>query len=276
MPARMKLSSVYSTLPPAERKVADFILANPDEAAHMVINEIAQRAGVSVPSVTRLARKLGYGGFMDFRVSLASGSSAVKRESSLPIAPEDSDSELISKLMIGHMNALESTLKVLDTVRLSELANLMIAKKRIVWFGVGASLGLADGVSTALCKMGIDSIVVRNRDVMETYAARLDPDCVAVFITKTGRTASTLRSLKIAKEAGAVTAFITNLVNSTGENNADYFFCTSRQDDLYRICGYETGTAICALLEALMIIIGRRKRLDSDMSFSGSMNADSK
>ena len=59
MPARMKLSSVYSTLPHAEQKVADFILEDPDRAAHMVINEIARCSGVSVPSVTRLARKLG-------------------------------------------------------------------------------------------------------------------------------------------------------------------------------------------------------------------------
>lgn len=63
MPAKMKIRSAYSTLPTAERKVADFILENPARASLMVINEIAEAAGVSVPSVTRLARKLGYNGF---------------------------------------------------------------------------------------------------------------------------------------------------------------------------------------------------------------------
>ena len=58
MPAKMKIRSAYSTLPTAERKVADFILENPARASLMVINEIAEAAGVSVPSVTRLARKL--------------------------------------------------------------------------------------------------------------------------------------------------------------------------------------------------------------------------
>ena len=276
MPARMKLSSVYTTLPPAERKVADFILANPDDAAHMVINEIAHHAGVSVPSVTRLARKLGYSGFMDFRVSLASGSSAVKKEGGAPISPDDTDSELIRKLMIGHMNAIESTLKVLDAEKLAELANTMLEKKRIVWFGAGACLGLCNAVSDALCKMGLDSVVILNRDIMETYAASLDTEVVAVFVSKTGRTVKTLAALRTAKQAGAVTAFITNLANSSGEAYADYFFCTSRQDDLFRTCGYETGTSTNALLESLMIVIGRRKRLDSEMSFSGSMDNDSK
>ena len=71
MPANNKIRSAYVTLPSAERKVADFILDNPDRAMRMVINEIAEAAGVSVPSVTRLARRLGYKGFLDFRVALA-------------------------------------------------------------------------------------------------------------------------------------------------------------------------------------------------------------
>ena len=71
MPAKMKIRSAYSTLPTAERKVADFILENPARASLMVINEIAEAAGVSVPSVTRLARKLGYNGFLALRLDLA-------------------------------------------------------------------------------------------------------------------------------------------------------------------------------------------------------------
>lgn len=66
MPANNKIRSAYVTLPSAERKVADFILDNPDRAMRMVINEIAEAAGVSVPSVTRLA------GGLDTRASLIS------------------------------------------------------------------------------------------------------------------------------------------------------------------------------------------------------------
>ena len=91
MPAKMKIRSAYSTLPTAERKVADFILENQARASLMVINEIAEAAGVSVPSVTRLARKLGYNGFLDFRVALASGSSSIESLKSDPIRPTDND-----------------------------------------------------------------------------------------------------------------------------------------------------------------------------------------
>ena len=97
MPAKMKIRSAYATLPSAERKVADFILENSERATRMVINEIAEAAGVSVPSVTRLARKLGYSGFLDFRVALASGTSSMELRKNTTILPEDSDETVIEK-----------------------------------------------------------------------------------------------------------------------------------------------------------------------------------
>ena len=63
----------------------------------MVINEIADAAGVSVPSVTRLAKKLGYSGFLDFRVSLASGSSSLESLTSDPIRDTDSNETVVEK-----------------------------------------------------------------------------------------------------------------------------------------------------------------------------------
>lgn len=267
MPARMKLSSVYSTLPPAERKVADYILAYPDEAAHMVINEIARKAGVSVPSVTRLARKLGYNGFMDFRVSLASGSSSVVSSSTLPIRSDDSDEQLINKLMIGHIAAIESTLRVLDAPKLSRLPNIIMQANRIVWFGLGASMKLASIYSEQLCRLGLDSVICCERPIMHNYAKCLQHGDIAIAISRTGKTQRTLDALRTAKEAGATTVFITNLVNSSGENHADYFICTSRQDELYRICGYETCTSMCALFETLMTLIVKKKGFESKSQF---------
>ena len=259
MPARMKLSSVYSTLPPAEKKVADFILANPDEAAHMVINEIAHKSGVSVPSVTRLARKLGYSGFMDFRVSLASGASSSESMDTKPIRSTDTDEELFRKLLMGHISAISSTLRVMDLKSIKELAEKAVSMKRVVWFSVGSCVQLAKNVSDGFCRLGIDSVVIENRGVMANYAACLGPSDLVFAITRTGKTQLTLECLRIAKEHGAVTALITNLVNSPGEEYADHFICASRQDELYRVCGYETGTSICAILESFLILVERKK-----------------
>lgn len=258
MPARMRLSSVYSTLPPAERRVADFILSKQDSISHMVINEIADGAGVSLPSVTRLAKRLGYNGFMDFRVALASGGSAIGDLCENPVAVSDDDETFVHKLMVGQMRAIESTLRILNKSELCSLAEKMVKAKRIVWFGVGGALDVAVNISSNLMRMGLDSTVMREGSCMKTYVKRLCDGDLFFGISRTGATQRTLDCLEEAKKNRATTVFMTNQINSSAENVADFFICTSRLDDLYRLCGFETNSAQNALLEVLTFLIAKK------------------
>lgn len=258
MPARMKLSSVYSTLPPAERKVADFILTNPDAASRMIINEIAQSAKVSIPSVTRLAKKLGYSSFMDFRIALASGYSSVQNLDDEPISVDDSDEIFVHKLMLGQMRAIESTLRVMDKAKICELANAIICANRIVWFGVGGALSVATSINEDFVRMGFDSMIMHETSVMRTYAGRLGKGDLFFGVSRTGTTQKTIDCLQIAKAHGATTAFMTNFANSPVADIADYFICTSRLDELYRLCGFETNSAQKALLEVISTLIAKK------------------
>ena len=273
MSARVKLSSVYSTLPSAEKKVADFILADPEAAAHLVINDIAERANVSIPSVTRLARKLGYSSFMDFRVALANGGSSVSSEKYEPILSTDTDEQLVKKLMVGQIRAIEATLESLDCVKLAEIAEKLNSCRRVVWFAVDNSCLLASGISELLCRMGIDSIAVRPSCVMANYAKKLGKDDLAFAITRTGKTLHTLEGLRIAKNNGATTVLMTNLANSPGEKLTDYFICTSRLDELYRVCGFETSTSMQAVLETLITLIAKKRGFGSRSEFISMVTA---
>ena len=64
------LESRYANLRPSERKAADFILAHPAEASQLTLAQTAEQAGVSQPTVIRLARALGFSGFRAFQLAL--------------------------------------------------------------------------------------------------------------------------------------------------------------------------------------------------------------
>lgn len=57
-------------LSPAQRRIAQFVLENAAEAAFLSSTDLAARAGVSQPSVTRFAAALGFGSYQDFRGGL--------------------------------------------------------------------------------------------------------------------------------------------------------------------------------------------------------------
>ncbi len=54
----------------SDRRLAALVLANPDYASKAAISDIATRAGVSEPTVTRFCRALGCDGVRDFKFFL--------------------------------------------------------------------------------------------------------------------------------------------------------------------------------------------------------------
>jgi hypothetical protein len=66
-----KIQSQLEHLSKSERKVAEVILAFPDQAIHSSIAALAQQAGVSEPTVNRFCRSLDTRGFPDFKLHLA-------------------------------------------------------------------------------------------------------------------------------------------------------------------------------------------------------------
>src|SRR5689334_22544111 len=71
-----RLASVYRELPQAQRAIADLLMGDPLLGALWGIESIAERAQVSVGSVVRFAKRLGYRGFSDFRDALREACSA--------------------------------------------------------------------------------------------------------------------------------------------------------------------------------------------------------
>ena len=66
-----RLQRVDQSLSPAERRVADIVTSDYEAATRMTIAELAARADVSQPTVTRFCRSVGCASFSEFKISLA-------------------------------------------------------------------------------------------------------------------------------------------------------------------------------------------------------------
>lgn len=258
MPAKMKIRSAYSSLPSAERKVADFILENPDRAMHMVINEIAEASGVSVPSVTRLARKLGYKGFLEFRVALASGSAAGGEAHKLsPIDETDSDETVVDKLYSASIRALEDTYHALDTKRFCELSRTVANAKRVFFIAGSGSALIAEDCAYQLNSLDVEAIAITDQVVANMYKSRFTEGDVVIGLSRAGRNRQLSEALRTAKKQGAVSCLISNCINAQAAQTVDYFICASRVDDLKKLLGVESINAMVAISNLLITIVAR-------------------
>ena len=68
-----KINLQITTFSKSERKVAEVIIDNPEQAIHSSIATLAKIADVSEPTVNRFCRRLDTKGFPDFKLHLAQG-----------------------------------------------------------------------------------------------------------------------------------------------------------------------------------------------------------
>ncbi|HBY0520339.1 TPA: MurR/RpiR family transcriptional regulator, partial [Klebsiella pneumoniae subsp. pneumoniae] len=99
-----------------ERAIARFIDDNPQSLARMSITEIANYLKVSVSSITKVSKKLGFTGFHDLKLSVSNNMNAVENTVDIPVIP-DSEKYVESVLESTFLNsvlALQESLNVID------------------------------------------------------------------------------------------------------------------------------------------------------------------
>src|SRR5262245_510766 len=70
-PVLPRLRALLPSLPASDRRVAEAVLAEPDEVVYQSISELAETAGTSPSTVVRCAQRLELRGFHDLKLALA-------------------------------------------------------------------------------------------------------------------------------------------------------------------------------------------------------------
>lgn len=138
-----QIQSRLDELNKAERKVAEVILQNPQQATRFSIAALAQAAAVSEPTVNRFCRSFGMSGYPELKIqlaqSLASGAAFVTQA----VAEDDGPEAYTRKIFSNTIASLDSAHKLLDPRVIDRAVDLLIQARQIHFFGLGASASVA-------------------------------------------------------------------------------------------------------------------------------------
>ncbi len=128
-----KIQSQLTLLSKSERKVAEVILAEPQETMHSSIAILARRADVSEPTVNRFCRHLETKGFPDFKLqlaqSLAQGTPYVNRH----VEESDSVESYTDKIFESSMAGLARVRQGLDISVVNRAVDLLTQARTIAF-----------------------------------------------------------------------------------------------------------------------------------------------
>lgn len=187
----------------AERKVAEVILRNPQQATRFSIATLAQTAQVSEPTVNRFCRSFGVSGYPELKMQLAQSLASGAAYVSQAVEPDDGPAEYTRKIFGSAIASLDSACQSLDPQLVSRAVDLMIQARQIHFFGLGASASVALDAQHKFFRFNL--AVTAHSDVLmqRMLASVAHTGELFVIISYTGRTRELVEVARIARQNGA-------------------------------------------------------------------------
>lgn len=251
----LHLRSVYPTLKPAERRVANEVLSNPRHVVHLSITELAKRSNVSDATVVKFCKRVGYKGFQEFKILLAQDVAVKPQLSQGTVEPGNDMGTIRDKVFLANIAALQDTVQVLDAESLEAAVTAMAKAREIHFYGVGASGIVALDTEMKFSYIGRRAHAFVDTHMQITRAVLLQPGDVAVCLSRSGETKEIVEALRAAKQNGALTIAVTNHSASTVAQEADLVLLTCTQETLFRSGALQSRIALLTAMDALFVAV---------------------
>ena len=198
----------------SERMVIEYILSDVERSAGLPVRELAFDAGVSVSTVLRLAKKLGYVGYRDFQQSLIYDLALRRRSQRTAMGAVergDSTRAIIHKVTDKSMRSLDATAQIVDPDAVDTCVDHIISARSVNLFGIGASLLVAKDLQLKLLRAAVQCNCCEDWQSQLLYAKNMRSEDFAIAISYSGMSREVIDCARCAKEAGATVAVITSV-----------------------------------------------------------------
>jgi DNA-binding MurR/RpiR family transcriptional regulator len=166
------ISERYSDLTKSEKRIANYLNQNQDEAAFLSAGEIAERLDLSEATMVRFARTIGFENYPDMRVALQENfRHRLTHSSRLRSRLDDlhTGGDIFERLVASEIDYLTESLQTLDRNALNAAVELIRTHPRVFVFGLGPSISLVDLLEIRLTRFAhpVIPLKVSGREILE-------------------------------------------------------------------------------------------------------------
>lgn len=263
------ITEMYDKVFQAEKKVADFILNNPEVAANFNVSELANCSGVSDATVIRLCKHLGYDGYYQMRLLL---SRDIGRNSaySETMAASDNSVQTLFRIIADSTMATASTI---NEETLQNVVDLILNADMVHLVAAGNTTNLCMGFGPRLERLGIRCSYNMLPEHYLRHISLAKENEIALAISGSGTSKNVVKALQIAKERGLKTIAVTGydcspvsritdhlLLSSSGKRGKNSISRNSQLNEmvllevLYMMLEYEISKTSRQISEAEMLL----------------------
>ncbi len=179
----VRIHRAAGSMTPAQRRVADAVVADPQLVAFGTVADLAREAGASGASVVRLATRLGYDGFVELQEAVRSEMSDRLRPAAVRIR-DLPPGDVVGRALTTSLAAVEATLEGLDREAFDDGVSLLSDRgRRVAVIAGDAGAGIAGHAGDELRMLRGEVEVISGTPVAVGQSiARLDPGDVVLAL----------------------------------------------------------------------------------------------
>lgn len=218
---------------PALKKIAAYVLENPERVVRQRVKDLAEACQVSEATIIRFVRKLAFNGFSEFKIALAvmpqqnSSTGAIEERFFYDdLAQSDTVEAVIQKIAFKNIQSLKDTQELMDPEQVEKGVAAIKKAQAILIFCSGSSTVAGYTFKSRFYRLGKRCILLTDPIEQAVTASLLDRRSLVVGISSSGKTQYVVDAMKIAKDSGAVTMCITDSIDSPIVRHSDIKYFT--------------------------------------------------
>ncbi|GAB1530468.1 MULTISPECIES: MurR/RpiR family transcriptional regulator [Bacillales] len=248
------LQAILDQLKPSERKVADYILAHPEDVVKLSVQKLAEYSGVSEATIIRLARSLNMKGYQELKLRVAGDlTKQTAMGSYQEIMMEGSVESIMQAVSWNNIQSIQDTLSVLSNEEVKKAVDVLSVARKIDVYGVGASAVIADDIRQKFSRINLWCEAYSDFHAQLTSAVTLTEKDVVIGISYSGQTEDIIQSLTEAKQQGATIITLTKFGPSPVAELANIRLFTSSVEKSIRSGAMASRIAQLNVIDILFI-----------------------
>lgn len=253
-----KIAEAIASAPTSRRSVLALILQDPQRVLDESFEQLAQRAGSSLPTVMRTCRDLGYAGLREFKLALAqemavSGSPLHRR-----VQLRDGAAEVISKVIKGAATAVSGVQAQLSVAAVEAAADAIVRASRVDCYSVGVTSSfMASDMQARLFRLGLVSNAYLDIHLQLVSAATIGKQGVVFAISHVGGMPSLIEAVDVARSQGATVIALTQQGTELAKH-ADIVLGIHVPEDPVMHVGTEAYLVHLTVIEIVTVLVAQR------------------
>lgn len=245
----------------AERKVADYIVANPQEVIGLNVTDLSERSGSSDATVIRMCKRLGYSGFYQMKLALAEELGRYQMVGYMDSSENPKDAKEVIQCLVRDLLRIAD---MLDQENVERCADMICNSERVFVSAVGNTIPVAMDFAFRLCRLGINASCNTIVEYGMASMVKGTENDLLLAVSHSGSSKHVIQTVEIANNKKIPTIAVTGFSNSVLARNARLVLLTTVENPLFGEYGSTSHIYEQAVLDSILYMVSQKQKREED------------